>query len=174
MTSVLKRQEGQNLRAIFGYIFSLRPAWAGYLRPPILEENLFLIHSEIRSTLASSHIRVRRFQLYCWWLTLTTSIRSNRQFAPVTSVLCWQIHVCRCSSGCGGQEPNVLSSISKSEASPSQDREISLLCFRRLKTLSSKVLDDSDDDDLSSDSGSLYEAPLSYPFPKDSTITGQI
>lgn len=44
----------------------------------------------------------------------------------------------------------------------------------RLKTLSSKVLDDSDDDDLSSDSGSLYEAPLSYPFPKDSTITGQI
>lgn len=44
----------------------------------------------------------------------------------------------------------------------------------RLKTLSSKVLDDSDDDDLSSDSGSLYEAPLSYPFPKDSTITSQI
>uniref|UniRef100_A0A8I5ZPI5 Cingulin-like 1 n=1 Tax=Rattus norvegicus TaxID=10116 RepID=A0A8I5ZPI5_RAT len=44
----------------------------------------------------------------------------------------------------------------------------------RLKTLSSKVLDDSDDDDLSSDAGSLYEAPLSYPFPKDSTITSQI
>lgn len=44
----------------------------------------------------------------------------------------------------------------------------------RLKTLSSKVLDDSDDDDLSSDAGSLYEAPLSYTFPKDSTITSQI
>lgn len=44
----------------------------------------------------------------------------------------------------------------------------------RLKTLPSKVLDDSDDDDLSSDGGSLYEAPLSYSFPKDSTITSQI
>uniref|UniRef100_D3Z3H4 Cingulin-like protein 1 n=2 Tax=Mus musculus TaxID=10090 RepID=D3Z3H4_MOUSE len=44
----------------------------------------------------------------------------------------------------------------------------------RLKTLSSKVLDDSDDDDLSSDAGSLYEAPLSYAFPKDSTIASQI
>ncbi|XP_028627212.1 cingulin-like protein 1 isoform X1 [Grammomys surdaster] len=43
----------------------------------------------------------------------------------------------------------------------------------RLKTLSSKVLDDSDDDDLSSDAGSLYEAPLSYTFPKD-TVTSQI
>ncbi|KAL1781672.1 cingulin 1 [Sigmodon hispidus] len=43
----------------------------------------------------------------------------------------------------------------------------------RLKTLPSKVLDDSDDD-LSSDGGSLYEAPLSYSFPKDSTITSQI
>lgn len=43
----------------------------------------------------------------------------------------------------------------------------------RLKTLSSKVLDDSDDDDLSSDAGSLYEAPLSYTFPKD-TIASQI
>lgn len=44
----------------------------------------------------------------------------------------------------------------------------------RLKTLPSKVLDDSDDDDLSSDGGSLYEAPLSYSFPKDSPITSQI
>ncbi|CAH6875001.1 Cgnl1 [Phodopus roborovskii] len=44
----------------------------------------------------------------------------------------------------------------------------------RLKTLPSKVLDDSDDDDLSSDGGSLYEAPLSYSFPKDSTLTSQI
>lgn len=44
----------------------------------------------------------------------------------------------------------------------------------RLKTLPSKVLDDSDDDDLSSDGGSLYEAPLSYAFPKDSAITSQI
>ncbi|XP_050996591.1 cingulin-like protein 1 [Acomys russatus] len=44
----------------------------------------------------------------------------------------------------------------------------------RLKTLSTKVLDDSDDDDLSSDGGSLYEAPLSYSFPKDSVLTSQI
>ncbi|KAK7832710.1 hypothetical protein U0070_026906 [Myodes glareolus] len=44
----------------------------------------------------------------------------------------------------------------------------------RLKMLPSKVLDDSDDDDLSSDGGSLYEAPLSYSFPKDSPITSQI
>lgn len=43
----------------------------------------------------------------------------------------------------------------------------------RLKTLPSKVLDDSDDD-LSSDGGSLYEAPLSYSFPKDSALTSQI
>lgn len=45
----------------------------------------------------------------------------------------------------------------------------------RLKKLPSKVLDDSDDDDDDlSDGGSLYEAPLSYTFPKDSTITSQI
>ncbi|KAF6350974.1 cingulin like 1 [Rhinolophus ferrumequinum] len=38
----------------------------------------------------------------------------------------------------------------------------------RLKKLPSKVLDDmDDDDDLSTDGGSLYEAPLSYTFPKD-------
>lgn len=39
----------------------------------------------------------------------------------------------------------------------------------RLKKLPSKVLDDmdDDDDDLSTDGGSLYEAPLSYNFPKD-------
>ena len=74
----------------------------------------------------------------------------------------------------GGQEPSILSSISKSETSPSQGQETSLSCFCRLKTLSSKVLDDSDDDDLSSDAGSLYEAPLNYTFPKDSAITSQI
>lgn len=73
----------------------------------------------------------------------------------------------------GGQEPNILSSISKSETSHSQGQGPSPLCFHRLKTLSSKVLDDSDDD-LSSDAGSLYEAPLSYAFPKDSAITSQI
>lgn len=40
----------------------------------------------------------------------------------------------------------------------------------RLKKLPSKVLDDlDDDDDLSTDGGSLYEAPLSYAFPKDAT-----
>uniref|UniRef100_H0WNY6 Cingulin like 1 n=1 Tax=Otolemur garnettii TaxID=30611 RepID=H0WNY6_OTOGA len=45
----------------------------------------------------------------------------------------------------------------------------------RLKKLPSKVLDDmDDDDDLSTDGGSLYEAPLSYTFPKDSAITSQI
>uniref|UniRef100_A0A8C6RXQ7 Cingulin-like 1 n=1 Tax=Nannospalax galili TaxID=1026970 RepID=A0A8C6RXQ7_NANGA len=45
----------------------------------------------------------------------------------------------------------------------------------RLKKLPSKVLNDTDDDDdLSSDGGSLYEAPLSYTFPKDSTIASQI
>lgn len=46
----------------------------------------------------------------------------------------------------------------------------------RLKKLPSKVLDDvdDDDDDLSTDGGSLYEAPLSYTFPKDSTIASQI
>jgi hypothetical protein len=73
-----------------------------------------------------------------------------------------------------GQEPNILSSISISETRPSQGPGTSPLCFHRLKTLSSKVLDDSDDDDLSSDAGSLYEAPLSYAFPKDSTIASQI
>ncbi|KAJ8792837.1 hypothetical protein J1605_004022 [Eschrichtius robustus] len=45
----------------------------------------------------------------------------------------------------------------------------------RLKKLPSKVLDDGDDDDdLSTDGGSLYEAPLSYAFPKDSTTASQI
>ncbi|XP_048189137.1 cingulin-like protein 1 [Perognathus longimembris pacificus] len=46
----------------------------------------------------------------------------------------------------------------------------------RLKKLPSKVLDDmdDDDDDLSTDGGSLYEAPLSYAFPRDSTIISQI
>ncbi|XP_034516817.1 cingulin-like protein 1 isoform X3 [Ailuropoda melanoleuca] len=44
----------------------------------------------------------------------------------------------------------------------------------RLKKLPSKVLDDTDDDDLSTDGGSLHEAPLSYTFPRDSTATSQI
>ncbi|XP_072818448.1 cingulin-like protein 1 [Vicugna pacos] len=45
----------------------------------------------------------------------------------------------------------------------------------RLKKLPSKVLDDMDDDDnLSTDGGSLYEAPLTFAFPKDSTIVSQI
>ncbi|XP_045386020.1 cingulin-like protein 1 [Lemur catta] len=45
----------------------------------------------------------------------------------------------------------------------------------RLKKLPSKVLDDmDDDDDLSTDGGSLYEAPLSYTFPKDSATISQI
>ncbi|XP_053449460.1 cingulin-like protein 1 isoform X1 [Nycticebus coucang] len=45
----------------------------------------------------------------------------------------------------------------------------------RLKKLPSKVLDDmDDDDDLSTDGGSLYEAPLNYTFPKDSAVTSQI
>ncbi|XP_035889894.1 cingulin-like protein 1 isoform X3 [Phyllostomus discolor] len=40
----------------------------------------------------------------------------------------------------------------------------------RQKKLPSKVLDDmDDDDDLSTDGGSLYEAPLSYTFPRDAT-----
>lgn len=47
-------------------------------------------------------------------------------------------------------------------------------CFSRLKKLPSKVLDDTDDDDLSTDGGSLHEAPLSYTFPKDSTAISQI
>ncbi|XP_059861892.1 cingulin-like protein 1 isoform X4 [Delphinus delphis] len=48
----------------------------------------------------------------------------------------------------------------------------------RLKKLPSKVLDDvdgdDDDDDLSTDGGSLYEAPLSYTFAKDGTAASQI
>uniref|UniRef100_A0A8C5NUS0 Cingulin-like 1 n=1 Tax=Jaculus jaculus TaxID=51337 RepID=A0A8C5NUS0_JACJA len=45
----------------------------------------------------------------------------------------------------------------------------------RLKKFPSKVLDDMDDDtDLSTDGGSLYEAPLSYSFAKDSTVTSQV
>ncbi|XP_045305573.1 cingulin-like protein 1 isoform X5 [Leopardus geoffroyi] len=44
----------------------------------------------------------------------------------------------------------------------------------RLKKLPSKVLDDTDDDDLSTDGGSLHEAPLNYTFPKDSTAISQI
>ncbi|XP_023585435.1 cingulin-like protein 1 isoform X1 [Trichechus manatus latirostris] len=45
----------------------------------------------------------------------------------------------------------------------------------RLKKFPSKVLDDiDDDDDLSTDGGSLYEAPLSYTFPKDSTAISQL
>ncbi|XP_012865401.1 PREDICTED: cingulin-like protein 1 [Dipodomys ordii] len=47
----------------------------------------------------------------------------------------------------------------------------------RLKKLPSKVLDDMDDDnddDLSTDGGSLYEAPLSYAFPRDSASVSQI
>ncbi|XP_040348743.1 cingulin-like protein 1 isoform X5 [Herpailurus yagouaroundi] len=44
----------------------------------------------------------------------------------------------------------------------------------RLKKLPSKVLDDTDDDDLSTDGGSLHEAPLSHTFPKDSTAISQI
>ncbi|XP_045142417.1 cingulin-like protein 1 isoform X2 [Echinops telfairi] len=45
----------------------------------------------------------------------------------------------------------------------------------RLKKFPSKVLDDmDDDDDLSTDGGSLYEAPLSYNFPKDCAATSQI
>nr|XP_035114583.2 cingulin-like protein 1 isoform X2 [Callithrix jacchus] len=45
----------------------------------------------------------------------------------------------------------------------------------RLKKLPSKVLDDmDDDDDLSTEGGSLYEAPLSYTFPKDSAAASQI
>ncbi|XP_008579383.1 PREDICTED: cingulin-like protein 1 [Galeopterus variegatus] len=46
----------------------------------------------------------------------------------------------------------------------------------RLKKLPSKVLDDvdDDDDDLSTDGGSLYEAPLNYAFPKDSTAASQV
>lgn len=37
----------------------------------------------------------------------------------------------------------------------------------RLKKLPSKVLDDSDDDDLSTDGGSVFEAPLGYGLPRD-------
>ncbi|XP_054522943.1 cingulin-like protein 1 isoform X3 [Pan troglodytes] len=45
----------------------------------------------------------------------------------------------------------------------------------RLKKLPTKVLDDmDDDDDLSTDGGSLYEAPVSYTFSKDSTVASQI
>ncbi|XP_073068003.1 cingulin-like protein 1 isoform X2 [Manis javanica] len=45
----------------------------------------------------------------------------------------------------------------------------------RLKKLPSKVLDDmDDDDDLSTDGGSLCEAPLSFTFSRDSTATSQI
>lgn len=38
----------------------------------------------------------------------------------------------------------------------------------RLKKLPSKVLEDSDDDDLSTDGGSVFEAPLSYSLSRDS------
>ncbi|XP_027956126.1 cingulin-like protein 1 isoform X1 [Eumetopias jubatus] len=44
----------------------------------------------------------------------------------------------------------------------------------RLKKLPSKVLDDTDDDDLSTDGGSLHEVPLSHIFPKDSAATSQM
>ncbi|XP_076984138.1 cingulin-like protein 1 isoform X2 [Tamandua tetradactyla] len=45
----------------------------------------------------------------------------------------------------------------------------------RLRKLPSKVLDDVDGDDgLSTDGGSLYEAPLSYTFPKDAAAVTQI
>ncbi|XP_006733035.1 cingulin-like protein 1 [Leptonychotes weddellii] len=44
----------------------------------------------------------------------------------------------------------------------------------RLKKLPSKVLDDTDDDDLSTDGGSLHEVPLSHSFPKDSAATSQM
>lgn len=47
--------------------------------------------------------------------------------------------------------------------------------LHRLKKLPSKVLDDvDDDDDLSTDGGSLCEAPLSFAFPRDSTMISQI
>lgn len=46
--------------------------------------------------------------------------------------------------------------------------------FGRLKKLPSKVLDDTDDDDLSTDGGSLHEVPLSHSFPKDSAATSQM
>lgn len=64
---------------------------------------------------------------------------------------------------------------SRSEVSLSPGPETCPLLFYRLKKLPSKVLDDvDDDDDLSTDGGSLYEAPLSYTFPKDSTVVSQI
>ncbi|XP_013374329.1 PREDICTED: cingulin-like protein 1 isoform X1 [Chinchilla lanigera] len=45
----------------------------------------------------------------------------------------------------------------------------------RLKKLPSKMLDDmDDDDDLSTEGGSLYEAPLSFTFSRDSTVVSQI
>ncbi|XP_023568429.1 cingulin-like protein 1 [Octodon degus] len=44
----------------------------------------------------------------------------------------------------------------------------------RLKKLPSKVLDDEDDeDDLSTDGGSLYEAPLGFAFSRDSAVVSQ-
>lgn len=41
----------------------------------------------------------------------------------------------------------------------------------RLKKLPSKVLEDSDDDDLSTDGGSVFEAPLSYSLSRDSVAS---
>lgn len=69
-----------------------------------------------------------------------------------------------------GGEPEVLPSSPDQRQVPVQGQESCSCCSRRLKKLPSKVLDDmDDDDDLSTDGGSLYEAPLSYAFPKDAT-----
>lgn len=71
-------------------------------------------------------------------------------------------------NGVGRQEPETLPSSPDQSGPPVQGQESCPCCFSRLKKLPSKVLDDmDDDDDLSTDGGSLYEAPLSYTFPKD-------
>lgn len=62
-----------------------------------------------------------------------------------------------------GQEPGP-SGLSKSIPDPPA-------CLHRLKKLPSKVLEDSDDDDLSTDGGSVFEAPLSYSLSRDSVAS---
>lgn len=77
-------------------------------------------------------------------------------------------------SGVERQEPQTLPSLLMRDMLQPRARTHAPCCFSRLKKLPSKVLDDTDDDDLSTDGGSLHEAPLSYTFPRDSTATSQI
>lgn len=77
--------------------------------------------------------------------------------------------------GCRGSNPKPFLYLQISDRPRPRARKHAPCCFSRLKKLPNKVLDDmDDDDDLSTDGGSLYEAPLSYTFSKDSTTASQI